>query len=205
MSEPIHSTGQRYLVNRNNTPHSLTKYPPSKIWKPSRDRIIGDDIVDEVKETIKSNAKMKMKLNQVETFESGEKVRVLLSSLFPKIRKLIKSNLQKLIPVKYSPNVYTIEKIKKPIGEKKDLMKPRYTLSYQGNLITSNGKTQTFYGSELQRVDKISPDEIVVRHGERPCSSLVHQKQLRKGREFPTWESPVTGMFGGIPWWGALN
>ena len=40
-------------------------------------------------------------------------------------------------------------------------MKPRYTLSYQGNLITSNGKTQTFYGSELQRVDKISPDEIL--------------------------------------------
>jgi hypothetical protein len=73
----------RYLVNRNNTPHSLTKYPPSKIWKPSRERIIDDDIVDEVKETIKSNAKMKMKLNQVETFESGEKVRVLLSSLFP--------------------------------------------------------------------------------------------------------------------------
>ena len=104
---------------------------------------------------------MKMKLNQVETFESGEKVRVLLSSLFPKIRKLIKSNLQKLIPVKYSPNIYTIEKIKKPIGKKKDLMKPRYTLSYQGNLITSNWKTQTFYGSELQRVEKISPDEIL--------------------------------------------
>ena len=54
-----------------------------------------------------------------------------------------------------------IKKIKKPIGEKKDLMKPRYTLSYQGNLITSNGKTQTFYVSELQRVDKISPDEIL--------------------------------------------
>jgi hypothetical protein len=81
--------------------------------------------------------------------------------LFPKIRKLIKSDLQKLIPVKYSPNVYTIEKIKKPIGEKKDLMKPRYTLSYQGKIITSQGKTQTFYGSELQRVNKISPDDIL--------------------------------------------
>ena len=89
-------------------------------------------------------------------------VRVLLSSLFPKIRKLIKSNLQKLLPVKYSPNVYNIEKIKKPIGEKKDFMKPRYTLSYQGKLITTdNGKTQLFYGSELQRVDKISTDEIL--------------------------------------------
>ena len=151
----------RYLVNRNNTPHSLTKHPPSHIWIPSRERIIGDDIIDEVKETIKSNAKMKMKLNQVETFEPGEEVRVLLSSLFPKIRKLIKSDLQKLIPVKYSPNVYTIEKIKKPIGEKKDLMKPRYTLSYQGKIITSQGKTQTFYGSELQRVNKISPDDIL--------------------------------------------
>ena len=71
-------------------------------------RIIDDDFVDKVKETMKSNAKMKMKLNQVET---GEKVRVLLSSLFLKIRKLIKSNLQKLIPVKYSPNIYTFEKI----------------------------------------------------------------------------------------------
>ena len=53
----------QYLANRNNTPHSLTKHPPSHIWKPSRERIIGDDIIDEVKETIKSNAKMKMKLN----------------------------------------------------------------------------------------------------------------------------------------------
>ncbi len=147
----------RYLVNRNNTPHSLTKYPPSKIWKPSRERIIGDDIVDEVKETIKSNAKIKMKLNQVETFESEEKVRVLLSSLFPKIRKLIKSNLQKLIPVKYSPNVYTIEKIKKPIGEKKDLMKPRYTLSYQGNLITSNGKSKPFTVVNYKEFKKYHP------------------------------------------------
>ena len=40
-------------------------------------------------------------------------------------------------------------------------MKPRYTLSYQGKLITSQGKTQTFYGSELQRVNKISPDDIL--------------------------------------------
>ena len=152
----------QYLTNRNNTPHSLTKHPPSVIWKPSRERIVGDEIVDEVKQTIKSNAKMKMKLNQVEKFYSGEMVRVLLSSLFPKIRKLIKSNLQKLLPVKYSPNVYTIEKIKKPIGEKKDFMKPRYTLSYQGKLITTDdGKTQLFYGSELQRVDKISTDEIL--------------------------------------------
>ena len=39
---------------------------------------------------------------------------------------------------------------------------------------------------------------------ERPCSSLVYQK-LRKGREVPIWEFPVTGMFGGIPWWGALT
>ena len=167
---------EQYLVNRNNTPHSLTKHPPSHIWKPSRDRIIGDDIIDEVKETIKSNARTKMKLNQVETFESGEKVRVLLSSLFPKIRKLIKSNLQKLIPVKYSPNVYTIEKIKKPIGEKKDLMKPRYTLSYQGNLITSNGKTQTFYGSELQRVDKISPDEILTQRDAMKLNLLKNEE-----------------------------
>jgi transposase InsO family protein len=152
----------QYLTNRNNTPHSLTKHPPSVIWKPSRERIVGDEIVDEVKQTIKSNAKMKMKLNQVENFYSGEMVRVLLSSLFPKIRKLIKSNLQKLLPVKYSPNVYNIEKIKKPIGEKKDFMKPRYTLSYQGKLMnTDDGKTQLFYGSELQRVDKISTDEIL--------------------------------------------
>ncbi len=80
---------------------------------------------------------------------------------FQKIRKFIKSDLQKLIPVKYSPNVHTIEKIKKPIGEKKDLMKPRYTLSYQGKLINSQRKTQTFYGSELQRANKISPDDIL--------------------------------------------
>ncbi len=40
-------------------------------------------------------------------------------------------------------------------------MKPRYTLSYHDKLITSNGKTQTFYGSELQRVNKISPDDIL--------------------------------------------
>ena len=69
--------------------------------------------------------------------------------------------MQKLILVKYSPNVYTIEKIKKPMGLKKDLMKPRYTLSLEGKPITSNGKTQMFYGSELQRVNKISSEQIL--------------------------------------------
>ena len=55
-------------------------------------------------------------------------------------------------------------------------MKPRYTLSYQGNLITSNGKTQTFYGSELQRVEKISPDEILTQRDAMKLNLLKNEE-----------------------------
>ena len=55
-------------------------------------------------------------------------------------------------------------------------MKPRYNLSYQGNLITSNGKTQTFYGSELQRVDKISNDEILTQRDAMKLNLLKNEE-----------------------------
>ena len=55
-------------------------------------------------------------------------------------------------------------------------MEPRYTLSYQGNLITSNGNTQTFYGSELQRVEKISPDEILTQRDAMKLNLLKNEE-----------------------------
>ena len=95
-----------------------------------------------------------MQLNKVEIFEVGDKVRILMSSLYAKVRKLIKSDLQKLLPVKYTPNIYVIEKVKKPRGQKKELIKDKYILSLKGKtLLDDKGKVKLFYGSELQRVN----------------------------------------------------
>jgi len=168
---------QDYLTNRNNSKHSLIKYPPAMVWKPLRERIYNDDVVDEVKYNIKESARRKMQLNRVEMFEVGDKVRVLLSSLFSKIRKLLKSNLQKLVPVKYSPNIYTIEKVKIPRGEKRKLMKERYILQMNGATILNKDKPQLFYGSELQKVEKV-PDEQVITQKEAMKLNLLKNQYL---------------------------
>ena len=97
-------------------------------------------------------------------------VRVLMSSLYSKIRMKIKEGKGKLLVSKYSPDVYTVVETPEPVGEHKDFMKDRYML-LDGNdkfvlqeikLNDPNKKrsAKLFFGSELLRVGENNNDNM---------------------------------------------
>ena len=162
-----------YLYNRNHTHNGTTKNIPADIWIPKRSVDINKDSNDpynikrqQVVNIVKDKAVKDLERNQSEEFESGETVRVLLSSLYSKVRAIEKAGNKKLLPVKYSPELFTVEKRIRP----HQLRKARYTL------LDSNGRQvlqeladksesfkrepKLFFGTELQKVNKDSENII---------------------------------------------
>ena len=121
-------------------------------------------------ERIKKIAKKNLDKTIVEQFKNGDVVRVLMSSLYYKIRAKIKEGKGKLLVSKYSPDVYTVVETPEPVGEHKDFMKDRYML-LDGNdkfvlqeikLNDPNKKrsAKLFFGSELLRVGENNNDNM---------------------------------------------
>lgn len=185
-----------YIENRNNTKHSTTKHTPAQVWEPGRKRI--DKLDDDEKEYIRSEdpiphnrndilnkvtvnlehkAKKMLERFEVDKFEEGDKVRVLLSSINSKVRALVKSGRGKLVVVKYTPTIFYIDKVIKPQGNFKDYTRERYQLRYangrpltrefKGNRPNDIYESQYFFGSELQRIDPETNDEEPVLTNER--------------------------------------
>ena len=113
-----------------------------------------------------------MDKNKSQIFKKGDKVRVLMSSLYSEIRALVKSGRNKLVPVKWSPNIYTIKKReRKPRDIDKDFYKPSYTLyDEKGELVLSQIKlnnpnrergAKKCFATELQRVDEDNVEKII--------------------------------------------
>ena len=141
----------QYIENRNNSKHSTTKYTPNQIWRQGRDAL--DKLTKKQKDKIREEDKITKTddeiLNKVvvrledkagkmldkakEDFVKGQPVRVLMSALNSKIRKLIKSGNSKYIVVKYSPELYYIDNILTPKGPHKDFRNKRYTLRNSNN------------------------------------------------------------------------
>ena len=59
-------------------------------------------------ERIQKQAKQNLERNKSELFKEGEKVKVLMSTLYSKHRKMIKNNKNKLLSLKYSPEIYKV-------------------------------------------------------------------------------------------------
>jgi hypothetical protein len=185
-----------YIENRNNTKHSTTKHTPAQVWEPGRKRI--DKLDDDEKEYIRSEdpipnnrndilnkvtvnlehkAKKMLERFEVDKFEEGDKVRVLLSSINSKVRALVKSGRGKLVVVKYTPTIFYIDKVIKPQGNFKDYTRERYQLRYangrpltrefKGNRPNDIYESQYFFGSELQRIDSETTTEEPVLTKER--------------------------------------
>ena len=121
-------------------------------------------------ERIKKIAKRNLDKTIVEQFKNGDMVRVLMSSLYSKIRMKIKEGKGKLIISKYSPDVYKVVETPEPKGEHKEFMKDRYML-LDGNdkfvlqeikLNDPNKKrsAKLFFGSELLRVGENNNDNM---------------------------------------------
>ena len=134
-----------------------------------------------------------------EVYKVGDKVRVSDASINSKVRMLIEQGDKKYVPVKFTPHIYTIAKVKTPKGRDAEFIKTRYTLldpagndkltEYKANNPNKERKPQVFFATELQRVvekpgdkhitqrdvDKLNKvktdyDEIQIKEGKDPNS-----------------------------------
>ena len=165
-----------YINNHNNHKNTTTKFTPIEIWRQGNNEIkhnrrvlpINDDIemynqtneykVLKASERIQKQAKRNLELNKTEHYKVGEKVRVLMSALYSKHRKMIKNNKSKLLSLKYSPEIYKVYKVIKP----DDFVKERYLLKDSNNITVLTElklnnpnairQAKLFFGSELMRV-----------------------------------------------------
>ena len=183
---------QEYTTNHNHHKNTTTKYSPSELWKEGNEKVDGgkyvvqdgveyvnengemikndvSDITDDnelkilrASERIKKVARRNLARTVVEKFKNGDKVRVLMSSLYSKIRKRIKKGDGKLLISKYTPEIYSVVEAPEPKGEHAEFMKPRYMLKdSDGRLVRTelkknnpdaNRSAKQFFGSELLRV-----------------------------------------------------
>ena len=118
---------EHIIVNRNNSKSTVTKKKPSELWKPGLDPDDSDDDIQEVYDRLKKKAIRDVERSEVQEFEVGDHVRATMASLYSEARKLVKSGRQKLLPVKYSPNIYIVDKKILPV-ENIDFQKPYYYL-----------------------------------------------------------------------------
>ena len=98
------------LENKNERKHTTTKEKPNDIWLEGStiNKENENEKAKQVKERIKNYVKREVAKNKSEILNKGDKVRVLMSSLYSEVRAIIKSGRKKLIPVMWSPNIYTI-------------------------------------------------------------------------------------------------
>lgn len=148
-----------YLYNRNHSKHGTTKYKPVELWRQGREKLTKENTTPELIEAsdrIKEKARKALASNKAGDLKVGDHVRILLSSISSATRKLIKEGRKKLLPVKYTTDIYTIRKV---IPEE-EFVKKRYIVELNGeDVITEKKakhiqKTQLFFATELQKVDK---------------------------------------------------
>jgi hypothetical protein len=107
--------------------------------------------------------------NTTQELQLGDYVRVKLSQLYSQIRKMVKDGDKKYIVVKYSPEIYVIDKILKP--DREGYEKLRYTLKTLGGepLLTQQKmnnpnkprRQKRFFASDFIKIEKEDmPDNI---------------------------------------------
>ena len=181
-----------YLVNRNHSKHSITKTPPYKIWRAGREKInvATDPALVGVSEKIRANATRLLNANISNAFEKGDYVRVLMSSLYSKVRKMIKAGDKKNLVVRFSPRIYRVDVLVQNRGVHKDFMKQRYKLvdmfgdpllmEYKANNPNNVRKQKLFFGSELQHTDKERATEISMKDASKLNNFDVYDEEGRE-------------------------
>ena len=162
-----------YLYNRNHSKHGTTKYKPVELWRQGREKLTKENTTPELIEAsdrIKDKANRALARNKTGDLKVGDKVRILLSSISSATRKIIKEGRQKLLPVKFTTDIYTI----RSIVPEEEFIKKRYIVEKNGeDVITEYKKAykpqriQLFFASELQKVDKDSKELITTEDAEK--------------------------------------
>ena len=154
-----------YLNNRNDSKHSVTKKKPNDIWTSGRDLDdFDEDDINETRAKLIGKAKRDVKRVQAAKFVKGDHVRASMTSLYSEQRKIQKKGVGKLLPVKFSPEIYVIEQVIKP-KENPDFANEEYVLkTLAGVVLKKESKLtdkkglvhepQRFFSSDLQKVEK---------------------------------------------------
>jgi hypothetical protein len=85
-----------------------------------------------------------------EKLEVGDKVRIKLAAIDTRVRKEIKAGNEKLLVVRYTPEIYTVNRVYNP--KPNTLQKPQYG---------TNFSAKRFWASELQKVEGDAEDSNV--------------------------------------------
>ena len=138
--------------NKNNSYHSNLKYTPNEIWIKNKDKNVNETQMD-ASNNVKKNAQASArKFKETVEFKKGDLVRVKMSSLFSEIRKKVKSGDSKNIIVRYTPDIFVIDKVVYPRTGFLD--RNRYILTLEGKRPSKGGSDVFFYASDLQKVSE---------------------------------------------------
>ena len=209
-----------YTNNHNNHKNTTTKYAPIEIWKKGNDKIDSSNYIVKkdieyynidgkifkndnteitndpnlkilrASERIKKVAKGNLDKTIVEQFNNGYMVRVLMSSLYSKIRAKLKQGKGKLIISKYSPDIYKVVEAPEPVGEHKEFMKPRYMLldmddkfirtELKLNDLNDKRSAKLFFGSELLRIGENNNDNMINKSFNNDDAFLINNGQFEE-------------------------
>jgi len=133
-----------YLTNRNDTRHGVTKKKPNEIWVPGRNKreFKRDKDVQAIRKKLVEKAKRDVKANEVQEFDKGDYVRASMTSLYSEQRKIEKAGHGKLLPVKFSPEIFIVEQVIKP-HKNKDFAHPEYILKHLNGTIVKTEEKKT--------------------------------------------------------------
>jgi transposase InsO family protein len=164
-----------YLNNRNDSKHSVTKKKPNDIWVPGHylKDYENDDDIQETRKLLIEKAKRDVKKVEASKFNKGDYVRASMTSLYSEQRKIQKQGAGKLLPVKFSPEIYVIEQIIRP-KENPEFANDEYILkTLKGVILKKESKStdkkglvhepQRFFASDLQEVQK-NQETIISQH-----------------------------------------
>lgn len=149
--------------NLNNTYHSKKKSTPNELWTATENKIpmppeTHRNLPEQMQAPLNPQQKeVKRMLNKQgqyddKVLEVGDYVRVKMSALYSGVRQLVKEGNEKLVIVKYTPDIYRVVKV----------VKPRKTQKLEYYIANEDGErpNRSFFLSDLQKVDANANDNL---------------------------------------------
>ena len=146
-----------YAFNRNNTRHGRLRHTPTEMWSATRTPLAEpagrqlplaadaplpkEELQRRVLQKNLAHTEKIVAKYDDQKLEVGDKVRIKLAAIDTKVRAELKAGNSKLLPVRYTPEVYEVKTV---YQSRTHLAKPQYITNYSG---------KRFFASDLQRVN----------------------------------------------------
>lgn len=108
------------------------------------------------------NAEKEIRKKNQKVFQVGDNVRIAMKELEGQVRHRIKDKRFKTIPVRFTPEIYTVVALFQPVLNNFNVDRRSYTLNDpQGNLIMEGIRPKKFYGNQLIKVPQNSNPSLI--------------------------------------------